>query len=61
MEKSLNEMTAEEIDAMEVELLSDDEIEVIENYVRSILYPEKCQRELSPRLRAKLDEKYGKQ
>ena len=40
LEKPLNEMTTEEIDALDVERMSDEEIERIENFLRSIFSPE---------------------
>ena len=40
VEKPLNEMTIEEIDALDVEIMSDEEMERIENFLRSIFSPE---------------------
>ena len=40
LEKPLNEMTIEEIDALDAEIMSDEEIERIENFLRSIFSPE---------------------
>ena len=46
--KPLNEMTDEEIDALDVELLSDEEIEEIEQKLKAMFTPEELDALLNP-------------
>ena len=52
--KPLNEMTDDEIDALDVELLSDEEIEEVEQKMRSMFSPEELDEMFAP----KIDEEY---
>ena len=52
--KPLNEMTDDEIDALDVELLSDEEIEEVEQKMRSMFSPEELDEMFAP----KIDDEY---
>ena len=58
LEKPLNEMTIEEIDALDAEIMSDEEIERIENFLRSIFSPEELHQMLRTPNTAKFEAEF---
>jgi len=53
--KLLNDMTDEELDELDVELMSDEEIEAIEDYLRSLFTPEELREMFTTKNTAKIE------
>ncbi len=53
--KRLNDMTDEELDELDVELMSDEEIEAIEDYLRSLFTPEELREMFTTKNTAKIE------